>query len=302
MSASPDELEALVAVVFSRFIVEYRERQGEDIYLMRRALLFYESAPDAPTRPAGGSKTPFIQLGTERSVLREEWEELRHRARALARFPASVIEVLFPREYWGLLGRAIEDGPGEFAARSEAALHAYSRRTVRPTRARPEGGRLTLATVSNLTWCFRRIARTLVDLRGLEHPSPLLERWTQAPPIQPPSVAPNTTDRSAPPLRLVRRVLHELDVDIKRRLGCIDGDELAAIAAMSDTALRETAVFHRVKNRAVLALLATVGMRVRALAEMRFSDYDPAHRFPDENGTVGPAIRIRPAKSLHDKV
>jgi integrase len=118
------------------------------------------------------------------------------------------------------------------------------------------------------------------------------------PPIYPPELVPSSTDLSAPPFRLVRHVLRDFDGDIKRKLRCHDGEEVAALERLSDSALRG-GVWLLIKRRAALALLAVVGMRIDAMCRLRVSDYRRDHRFGDGVGTVGPALLLRPGKTLH---
>jgi hypothetical protein len=297
MSGSWDESQDLASVVFSRLIAASPREASEDLWLARQALRSYVAASGLAGNSEAIGLRAYASIGATRRQLSEDWEGLRHTMRASARFDDLIVRTLFPEDCWHALLRVVCDGPGEYAARAEAVLYAYANHRVKPTRARPSGGKPTPNTVRNLRNTFRRIAQTLVDLRALEFPSPMLERWTVVPPISPPTVPPAATDRSAPPFPLLRKTLQDLDGAINRTLGCRDGDEIAAIAACSDRAL--CGVFRLTRKRAALALLAVVGMRVSALAELRVGDYEPCHRFPDEPGTVGPAIRIRPGKGKH---
>ena len=119
------------------------------------------------------------------------------------------------------------------------------------------------------------------------------------PPLRIPDVAPVSTDRSAPPFRLVRHILHRRDEDIKRRLGCQGDEELQVIEALAPSTLRDLGIRRRAKQRALVAIMATVGLRVGVVARLRVSDYLPSYEFRDGSGEVGPALRIAPKKHAH---
>jgi integrase len=297
MSDSPDGVDRLVQVVLSRLVGEYGSNRSPDLSIARRALIYYDAAPNQP-RPEMLEKSygsTIAALGTTRAALRAEWVELRLRDHAGARFGRHVLEALFPQYLWHILARMVTDGPRQAAEKIESALYIYSHRSVTPSRGRPEGGRLSSETVTQVATMYRRITKTLVVLRGLEDPCRALGPWVMQPPIVTPSVPPVYTDRSAPPVALVRSVLHRLDGEVKRRLRCTHDDELAALDALSSYAL--AGLWRVAKSRAILSLLALVGMRVGALSALRLRDYDRRHRFPD--GTAGPAIALRPGKTMH---
>jgi hypothetical protein len=88
-----------------------------------------------------------------------------------------------------------------------------------------------------------------------------------------------------------------LDGELKRRIRWSEGPELAVIDALSVVQLHKAAVWRIARDRLILGVVATLGARIGAFAQLRVSDYEPEHEFPD--GAIGPALALRPGKTEH---
>jgi len=290
-------VDAVVETVLSRLVGEYRGRQGKDLNVTARVLVMYGEPGLLSEGTRVGAQAGMQSLELSRSDLNERWEELRFTRHELACFPTQLLAELIEPAAWPGLRQLIEDGPRSAVRKVETALYRYSRTEVRATTARPQGGRVTRQTVELRRDAYRRIMRILRDLHTLQYPAAALEPWSAVPPIQIPDIVPERTDRSAPQLDLVRAVVQQLDREIDERLGATETTKLAAIERLSPVQLFQAGVARNLRHLVTIALLATLGPRVSALAAVRADDYDPRHRFPD--GNVGPALRFYPGKTVH---
>jgi integrase len=198
--------------------------------------------------------------------------------------PLEVVCEFIPGILWPMVAQIIEWGPAETSERLERFARREAQREVRPTHARPAGSTLTASTLTTVLTAFRRMMTVFVQMRLRGYPAEALDTWIALPrPIDAVSVGAvdDRTDRSAPPLLLVRQALRGLDGEVRRRSLTKKG--------------RET-IRRMMRKRLLLALLATTGARVGAIARARVCDYDPRHRFP--TGDTGPALRIFPGKTM----
>jgi len=287
---SDQPVDAVVAVVLSRLLGEYTGRDGKDLSVVARALLSYGRRDVEPPAIRWTARSGMKARGVTRLELNKWWEKLRFTDHELACFPTELLADLVDPAAWPPLRQMIEDGPRLAARQVETALYVYSQTEVRATVARPGGGTVTRQTVELRREAYRRVMRILVNLRTLEYPASVLDRWMAVPPVESPDIVPEFTDRSGPPLDLVRAVAQRLDHEIDDRLGAVDGNKLATIESLPTVALFQAGVAQRLRHLVTIALLATLAPRISALAAVRAVDYDPQHRFPD--ATVGPALRF----------
>ena len=294
-------LNAVVSGAVSRYVGEYRTKDGNDVNTLRRALVYYRAAPDAPDPlvvPGESARRVLRRLGISRLAICEEWERRRCLDGVGAALDQELLESLIPAELLDVVGEMIRDRPPRATGRMQAALYRYAERTVPETRHRPQGGRVSPVTIQHIVDAYRRLGRALAEMRALEHPSPDLAAWTSLPRLRPPRVAPVSTKQPGTALHVIRRVLREYDQDVRHRLGAVEGEEeTEAIERLSTVELWHAHVWRPMKYRLIVALLAVTGIRIGSLVALRLRHYEPRHRFAD--GTEGPALYVTELKGYH---
>src|SRR2546421_13126526 len=124
--------------------------------------------------------------------------------------------------------------------------------------------------------------RTLDDRRAHGFPCEALEKWFEVPRVQIPPAPPAHTDRSSPPLRLVRFRLQELDDEVRSRLGLREGeDELEFVRSCAIHKLRSSGVWKPMRLRNLLALSCVLGGRPGAACDLRRTELIAVHHGPD---------------------
>jgi hypothetical protein len=209
-----------------------------------------------------------------------------------------MLATLVPFELWPVLATMVVEGPGIAVERLERYLLELSMRPVRPSRAREPGATHSDRSLTSFATALRRVMGILSDLhrRGAVHPA--LLQWGAPPRVKIPRTAiPANTDRSSPALHRLRHALRSLDNEFKERfaVGPTD-DELAAIEAIPANRLVERGAWRLGRNRALFALMCTIGSRIGATLALTVDDFEPEHIDPD--GRVGPAIALRPGKVI----
>lgn len=290
------ELVQLAATVLSRYIAESNEKGSVYVSRLARLLESYDSDGASRDRVRMHSvEVALRRLGTDRIAMREAWQRAKAHHRLLARLPYHVLLACFPAPLWIPLMAVITDGPEESAAHVESALLLDSLRDVRPTRARPTGGRVSLATLKAKEIVFRRLTKVLYRLHG-KYPSAHLDAWQGTPPpIEIPDAPMAHTDRSAPPLRLVRQRLKRFNKDIAAILDAHDGDEAAAVLRLPEWKLHR-GLFTLLRDRTLFVLTVVLGARIGAIADIkRGSIIDPCIRI---DRSFGATVHLYPGKSL----
>ena len=229
------------------------------------------------------ARSVLPRLGLTADELTLLWRELQARHGGHAVLPDEVLRALFPDPCGDAARRLVHVGPVEMLARLVAFCRLEVVRPAPVTRARPAGGAISEGTIDALLaagWRFARAVSTVALEVGDE-----LSPWHRLPP--PVAAAalgalPANTDRSAPPVAAVRDAFERLSDAIDR---AAPGSQLRG---------------RLVRNRLLLALLACTGARVSAISRLRVCDYEPTHMSP--SGRVGPALRVRPGKTLPDHV
>jgi integrase len=236
--------------------------------------------PELPETGWSDGASALRRLRLTATNLDEEWTRAETLDGVHAVLPLETVLAFIPSSLWCVAAAVLEWGPAESAQRAARFWNLYGQEEIKPTRARPDGGKRSVATVRNGLSTTRRFLATLCELRAHEYPADILAKWSVLPPV-PDTLSGDVvhTDRSAPPLILVRRVLRVLDADIRER-----------------RRTKSQAKFLRrpLRKRLVVALLAATGARIAAIARLQVRDYERQHRFLD--GAVGPAIRIFPGK------
>ena len=199
-----------------------------------------------------------------------------------ATLPVKVVCAFLPPPLWAMIWQVICWGPAETGERLRRFLMAEAVRQIPVSEARPEGGRLSRATIRQRQAAMRRLMAVLVRLngRGWQYwdetiPSPELVAWTTKPqPIDLDEIGAREarTDRSAPPLRLVRLAFAQLFEEMAHKQRTRNG-RLALLRVYRDTLL--------------LSLLVTLGSRISEIRNIRPRDFDPG------NDHHGPRILIR---------
>jgi hypothetical protein len=213
--------------------------------------------------------------------------------------PATVIEVFVPATLWPVIETMIPDGPGAAAERAERVIWSFSHRFI-PANKRRRAGCPSPASIQSLKRAFCSIFRQFVDLRAQYPELESLSQWLAVPRLRNPRVPPVMPASSAPPLPLARLAWQQLDSAISQQFRKSEGEtELEALERLPDTALMQGGLFKRLRGRVFLGLLVTTGARIQALSELGVDDLIPDWRGPAPDHLRGPAIRLRPGKTLH---
>jgi integrase len=234
--------------------------------------------------PQGG--TALSRLGMNVSELEARWRAQRAADDLHAVLPVGVVCAFFPPPLWRMAAQVITWGPVETSYRLKRFLLAEAAREVKPTRARKQGGRVAKRTIKQRHDLMRRLMAMLVSLRGHEWKLPghrdlcvYLEAWQVLPDkidLEQLDAQDANTDRSAPPLRLVRVAVAE---------------QLGRLERLKQTKQGRRGMLKCYRDALLLSLLVVLGGRVGAISRIRPCDYDP-----DRKG-LGPAVRIFPGKT-----
>jgi integrase len=307
-------LAGVVNSAFSRIVGTSKAKSGAQTHRLGQMLALYgrigieqgggngdSLAHGALEGPWPMGRTSCRHLGLTFEHIFREWEEIAADEGPEAAFPVETTAAFFPPALWSVAADVVVLGPGVAAQRMRKMVLIESRREVPATRARTatngEPITLSVASVRVMLDIFRRFLRTLVDLREEEHPHPSLGPWVSVPRAPAANAAPANTDRSAPSRSYLRAIWQGLQQEVDARLQTPQGStEPEAVMALTESVVRKKGLFRLLRNRALLMLFVITGARLEALCALRFPDYDSRHRSPD--GRVGPAIALRPGKSI----
>jgi len=284
---SAGEADDVVWLVFSRLLGEARgERRFTRSVCVALAGLAgadqHALGLPGPVPLTGWSdgRTVLARLAVEPSAIDVLWQRALSRDGTRALLPGPLVRAFFPARVWPAAVAAVHAGPMQCVELLERFARAESLRVVAPTRARPAGGTVSAATIDGVIAGGRRFMAAVAWLSGRGLRFPGWQRWQYVPPTAGASMLgaePAGWDRSAPPLATVRAALERLAFEVTASGG------IRRVRAL--------------RNRLLLGLLACTGARIGAVARLRVRDYTPSHRFP--NGDVGPAVALRPGKTLH---
>lgn len=299
----------VVAITFSRFAGERRDRKGGDIYELNRFLIDYDMLRSGRAPAESQYEPPTVrhargvlrELGVTRSDVRQRWEALvaEHGRRAV--LDADILLALYCPTAWRGACGAVLDGPGEAVALIEQILHLRARRPVPARGGCPSRSGLSRATLLANLAPMRAFMNLLVDGRRRGFPGSALQRWDGTPKVRVPQATAANADYSAPAVLLLRRTYARLDAEVKGRLGVVhEEDQLPRARTIGATKLKNCGVWRRARNRAHLGLDTTLGGRSAAICDLSRGDVVRDHRGSD--GSVGPAVALRPGKTEDDDV
>ena len=230
------------------------------------------------------SRTVLRRLLLSPDELTLSWRQEVATSGARALLVEDVLQALFPPPILEISGRLVVAGPSETVERPEAFCRIEAVRIAPVTRARQRPGRISAGTIDATLAAGRRFCRAVSDVAA-RWPEAGLERWRWLPaPIRAAELGalPADTDRSAPAVEQVAALLDSFHAAIHRsRLGSHARRRL-------------------IRNRLLLALLATTGARIGAVSRLTVADYDVAR--PNGKLGRGPALRFRPGKTLPSHV
>ncbi len=159
---------------------------------------------------------------------------------------------------------------------------------------------MSASTVALMHTTFTRMFRLVTEFALTRPDSRVFALWTAAPSIQQPALPRTCLNNDGPPLEAIRLAWQDLERRIAFKLGIEPGDdELAAMEAMPDTRLVHSFLFRDLRARVALYLLVGVGGRIEALASLCIGDYLRDYRGRAPDYLVGPALVLRPGKTVH---
>jgi integrase len=232
----------------------------------------------------------MCRAGLEPKDLDDAWAVARANGQLL---PLATVELFYPRAHWPIYARFIEQGPMNGWQAVESVLACWAR-GLEPDGSRRKR-RIADSTVEFFITGVHRFMRELCEVRKLAvagqvslDPS-VLDGWEAH--VLPRRVSgeslgarPADTDRRAPHLRAVRLALRALDRDVQERKKTVYGRRHMG---------------RELRNRALFAVFVTLGGRRGAVMRLKRRDFVRFHR---QGSHEGPAIFLRPAKSVHGEV
>ena len=222
------------------------------------------------------------------AMLDAKWKRAKFDNGVYATLPRDLVESFFRPKLWPAVAQMVVWGPTECTERLTRFLSAEAEREVPTTRARPAGGnKLAAGTIDVLATGGFTLMRLICEMNSLGYnkelrvPLEALAQWQKGEmPRRPDSstvdAMPADTDRSAPPLLLVRRSMRTLDRSVQDR--------------MRTKVLREQASYRARRRRVLVAIVSTTGARIGSVLELNRKHYDRRHVFPD--GSIGPALHM----------
>lgn len=260
------------------------------------------SHPHLRSGPWPTAQTAFRRLGTDQDALHHRFEALRHWNGVHASFEPEVVAEFFPRVLWPVVVTMVMDGPGRARMRAERAVREYAATPVAANKRRAKGPP-TRGSVEGVRYALHRLFGGLAELNSDDYEFPGIDRWTAPPRIGMPDVPPGRWDTSAPRPELVRQCWADAMAKAADALGISPGDdELAALEAMTDSALVQSPLFRPLRDRVFLGIMMLTGARVNAIAQLRRSDFVTDHVGPAPDYRRSAALMVRPRKTLHETV
>jgi integrase len=276
------ELETAVHLALSRMI---GTQTGTRVCTQHLPVVL--AAAGSCSAKAKRGKIAMDELGLSARELDDRWAVARANGQLLKR---DVVEAFFPPEQWPYFYRFIGLGPMRGWQEVENVLMCWARGLE------PDGSERTQPLAANSLEFYisavHKLMRELCELRKLatsgqvELDPSALDGWEQQwlpRRVTPESLGarPANSDRRAPSLRAVRLCLRDLNRKVKK---------------MQKTAYGRRHMSKPLRNRALLAVFLTLGGRRGAIMALRRGDFVRFHR---SEGHEGPAILLRPGKTLH---
>lgn len=297
--------ERAVKAILSRFIGSRRTAQSisQFIRILRSYADPFISGPPDDTRGWASFETTMRKLGIDSDVISNQWRLAKQEGTHL--LPDETIDAIVPRILWPVVWQFCCDGPAGSWDRCDRIFNAWSLgleldgspRAQAPN-ALAEDGRITdrtlglhIGCVVSFWKCLDKLRREQVFPRKIFQPGDEIAHalgcWTAS---DFPDV-PEASSYDAPALRITQ---HTPSARLVRLALVVLNEQ---IVARSRTKKGRMSMFRVLRARAVLATLAILGCREKALRQIRRSDLLESHTFDD--GTCSPAIVLRPAKSMH---
>jgi hypothetical protein len=306
-----DTLNEIVAVILSKLIADNNSREPKTGHLCHALARYGREAlpsrsgrkpaphPELPEGPWPTGAQGLRKLNTTQRALKDELLRRRHDTGDHATLDRAVLEAFVPAELWPVVQTMVNDGLADAAARAERALRTYSLRQL-PATKRRRAGRPANGTVAIMAGAFQAVFKQFVHLRTLYPECSALAPWMAAPKLSIERGPPAGQENSAPPLSLARLTWQSLNQTIAERLQQKEGEsELAALERMSSAPLLHSGLFVPLRARVTLGLLVIIGARIQALADLSIDDVIREWHGPAPDHLCGPAIRLRPGKTLH---
>ena len=288
----------LVLTCLSRVIASGRSKSREKVAQMNRGVLaccrvegVRDGEPVSAAHPElsefgwPAGQTALRKLGIDHLLLERYWARARTRA-SDASLPLNWVLAFVPAPLWSAVLTVIRWGPAEAGMRLEDAVIDLAQRPLATrSRRRSEDATLSAGTINTRITGIHHLFSALVELRARALTSSnsglsleLLEPWSskpERPDLDLCGAKWAQIDTSGPSFDEARRLLTRLDAEVR--------------------AAPRHSRYHRLRRRAIAALLLAHGPRVEALRMLNVADYLPEHNFGD--GEVGPAVVYRPGKT-----
>ena len=247
--------------------------------------------PDLPDRS-------YSEFTSALNRLRQTPDDLRKLASddplGLKLLPARVLTHIFSPQGLRAFKSVVEQGPAPLEQRAESVVAQLADTDVSKTR-RKEAGKKSAGAIANDVEAMWQFLRQLDSLRrsGV-FDEPALDQWHGVPDKPPIDAEECSQIVEATPLPLVRHVLARAKQRVLRRLRVKEHECPVQVAADAPRSRYKRLMFVA-RDWTIVALLAVLGCRAGAIAEMKVGDFFPRVRLWD--GSIGPAVRIRPQKS-----
>lgn len=303
----------LVTLVFSRMIAASRARTDSIVgarlcgvlSAYARTALVGEGAsppphPDILDGPWPHDATTLRRIGMTPREIHDQYADLVFGHGWTATLTDELLVSFVPRELWQVAGTILKEGPERASQRAHRAVVAYSRRTVRGNKKRPPGAPAQ-SSIITFRDGFHRLFEQFVELRRLGHSNTTLAPWVARPTIPVPDVGIPRQKTHAPRPERTRGALAKFDRDVADELRIVDrDDELEAIASLTVNQLYVSGkLFRLLRDRATFVVLVLTGGRISAIAALRRRDYVRDHVGVSPDHRCGPALLLKPGKSLH---
>ncbi|MCW3101343.1 MAG: hypothetical protein JWL77_6961, partial [Chthonomonadaceae bacterium] len=304
-------LAQVVAVAFSRVIGE-KAVSGNYSRLLGVALLRYavtELDREGQFHPApfpdqdqtlvcSSAKSVLGALEINKHEHAARWAAARDSQGFAAALPADYITSFFRSELWKIAAQVVLDGPAVATERFERVANAFAKKRVEADVTREAGG-----VAESYVGSFQDAIKALLkELNQLAHRSTTFEKalasWKTLPKMERVRGVKAPRDESVPTLRDARMALTRLDREIEARMGVPLEEQPDWFLTTAKSTIRNAGVWDLVRDRASLALLDALGSRIEAHERLVLGDYDRHHRDPD--GVIGPAIKLRPGKTIDE--
>lgn len=224
MSDSASTPDRLVGCILSRLIGAYHSQDADDLDAIRCALRYFESAPAHPA-PAEARRSGRAVLRRVLKMSRDDLSRLWEHEAHLSSYPAlqdQIIQAFFDERDASVIRQIVALGPAEAAKRAANALHTYSHKEVRPTRARPSGGQVTRRSVDGMLGAYRRLFKVICQVSALNYPGDDLAQWRSPPQVVAPALQHELIDPERDEisrlLRAVRPLSHRARLELHRQL------------------------------------------------------------------------------------